>query len=636
MNTKTGLFSKFVGRGSAIWSRLVLALFALVPTVAFAAGAESKVKLNFTQSDKNYLYISLGLALLAIVTGFAIRSKVLAQSPGDEKMQEVGAAIKDGAMAYLRQQFRTMSIFVALLSVGLFFYYNNEFGNLSVLGLSLAWWLPICFILGVLASYVAGYVGMDMAVASNMRVAAAAQTSYKRALETGFRAGAVAGLITVGMGLLGATIIFLVAGEQAMKLLIGFGFGGSLAALFMRVGGGIYTKAADVGADLVGKVEAGIPEDDPRNAATIADNVGDNVGDCAGMAADVFESYEVTLVAAIVLGAATAAVFDQSTWMKLILFALMARGVGIVASILGIFFVKGKDDEKMDPLQPISRGFWFSAAVAAVGTAALAYVMMQDIVATSYVDAKGVKVSGLRKFSLDDLRGMYAINNVEQGITKPGETKPATAPAKMDDATLATKSNEFLTKMYEEANKNRPTTSPALAKPDVITPEMAKEYRDDPLRNYTIVTSGFPSSSLTDIGRGFEEDFYVVKMKFSQPGQPTPPTPRWQFMAGSQLATSMPNVEIIDKIKAGFAVSSINGDIDWVVSTMPKEKKEATQLYAALPSFSYVQRKVDMPVGGMSQDPVIEDGSVGKVIQSQKAVDWWRFFLAIFFGILMA
>ncbi|MBA3727080.1 MAG: sodium/proton-translocating pyrophosphatase, partial [Armatimonadetes bacterium] len=313
------------------------------------ASSEANVKLVFTDQDKMFLYVSLALALLAIVVGFAIRGWVLKQSPGSEKMQEVGAAIKDGAMAYLRQQFRTMSIFVVLLAVGLFFLFNWKFPGVEIAGVPIGLWLAVSFVLGVLASYVAGYVGMVMAVAANMRVASAAQTSYKSSLEIGFRAGAVAGLVTVGMGLLGATLIFLLAGEQAMKLLIGFGFGGSLAALFMRVGGGIFTKAADVGADLVGKVEAGIPEDDPRNAATIADNVGDNVGDCAGMAADVFESYEVTLVAAIILGAATAAIFDQSTWMKLIIFALMARGVGIVASILGIFFVRGKNDEKMDP-----------------------------------------------------------------------------------------------------------------------------------------------------------------------------------------------------------------------------------------------------------------------------------------------
>ena len=162
----------------------------------------------------------------------------------------------------------------------------------------------VAFLLGVTASYLAGYVGMGVAVRGNVRVANAALSSFKSALETAFQAGAVSGMFTVGLGLLGATITFMIFQQNAMFVLVGFGFGGSLAALFMRVGGGIFTKAADVGADLVGKVEAGIPEDDPRNAATIADNVGDNVGDCAGMAADVFESYEVTLVAAIILAAA--------------------------------------------------------------------------------------------------------------------------------------------------------------------------------------------------------------------------------------------------------------------------------------------------------------------------------------------
>ncbi len=192
-------------------------------------------------------------------------------------------------------------------------------------------------------------------------------SSFKTALETAFQAGAVSGMFTVGLGLLGATITFMIFQENAMFVLVGFGFGGSLAALFMRVGGGIFTKAADVGADLVGKVEAGIPEDDPRNAATIADNVGDNVGDCAGMAADVFESYEVTLVAAIILAAAVGGVlhangfgalgvgaaatsFTSIFTLKLVIYALLVRAVGVVASIVGVLMVKGKDDPNMNPM----------------------------------------------------------------------------------------------------------------------------------------------------------------------------------------------------------------------------------------------------------------------------------------------
>lgn len=360
----------------------VLALFA--PGMAYAAGG-GNVVLEFQQRDYIYLFVSLGFGVLALLAAWALARGVLAHTPGNEKMQEVGAAIKSGALAYLRQQVRTMMIFVVILAIGLGFLFASQFT--TTVGL----WVAGSFVLGVSASYIAGYAGMIMAVNGNTRTAAAALTSYKTSLEVAFRSGGVAGLLTVGMGLIGAVAIFLGAGADAMKALIGFGFGGSLAALFMRVGGGIFTKAADVGADLVGKVEAGIPEDDPRNPAVIADNVGDNVGDCAGMAADVFESYEVTLVAAIVLGAATAAIFDQSTWMKLVLFALMARGVGIVASIIGIFSVKGNDDLNSDPLRAIRRGFTSSAAIAALLTLGLAWFMLggtgQNQVITSQLNS---------------------------------------------------------------------------------------------------------------------------------------------------------------------------------------------------------------------------------------------------------
>ncbi len=346
----------------AIGATLFLALCALFPTLAMAAEGDN-VHLKFSQSDKYVLIASLVLGILAVIYAFTLRAKLLKHSPGSENMQRVGKAIKDGALAYLQQQVRMMLIFVVVLSVGLFLLYNS---------VSIA----VCFILGVASSYLAGYAGMLTAVDGNMRTANAALTSYKKTLEIAFKSGAVAGMVTVGLGLIGASVILLVAGENATTLLIGFGFGGSLAALFMRVGGGIFTKAADVGADLVGKVEAGIPEDDPRNPATIADNVGDNVGDCAGMAADVFESYEVTLVAAIVLGAATASIFDQQTWTRLVVFALAARGIGIIASVIGIESVRGDDDVNVDPLKNIRKGFYLSAVIAAVATAVLAFVFM--------------------------------------------------------------------------------------------------------------------------------------------------------------------------------------------------------------------------------------------------------------------
>jgi K(+)-stimulated pyrophosphate-energized sodium pump len=281
-------------------------------------------------------------------------------------MQEVGAAIRAGAYAYLQKQVTTMLPLVVVVAIGLFFLFQGQtdVGYTPALAAGVA----VAFLLGVAASYIAGYVGMGMAVTGNQRTANQARTTFKGALETAFQAGAVSGMMTVGLGLLGACLIFLIYRNNAMLVLVGFGFGGSLAALFMRVGGGIFTKAADVGADLVGKVEAGIPEDDPRNPATIADNVGDNVGDCAGMAADVFESYEVTLVAAIILGAAVghAAGVGGEAVLALVMYPLIVRAVGVVASIIGVLSVKGEDREDLDPMQPINKGFWISAAAATV------------------------------------------------------------------------------------------------------------------------------------------------------------------------------------------------------------------------------------------------------------------------------
>jgi K(+)-stimulated pyrophosphate-energized sodium pump len=340
------------------------------------------VLLPFGDAATVPLYIVLASAFLALGFGFFWWKKTLAQDPGSERMRSCAAAVQEGALAYLARQVRTMIPLVILIAVGLFCLYKGQYSYLGssqaiILGAGVA----VAFMLGVTASYLAGYVGMGVAVRANCRVANAALSSFKRALETAFQAGAVSGMFTVGLGLLGATITFMVFKQYAMFVLVGFGFGGSLAALFMRVGGGIFTKAADVGADLVGKVEATIPEDDPRNAATIADNVGDNVGDCAGMAADVFESYEVTLVAAIILAAAVGntlqnagfgtmtdmASFTARFTLSLVVYALLIRAVGVVASIIGILTVRGKDDAKMNPMTPINFGFMVSAIIASVG-----------------------------------------------------------------------------------------------------------------------------------------------------------------------------------------------------------------------------------------------------------------------------
>ena len=312
---------------------------------------------EFGRGEMTIIYIATAFGLLSVVAGLFWKAKVLKLSAGTASMQEVGAAIRAGAYAYLQRQIKAMLPLVAIIAVALFLLFKNQPGYTTTLALGVAG----AFLMGVIASYSAGYIGMGMAVQANQRVAHQARTSFKGAHEAAFQSGAVAGMMTVGLGLLGACLIFLIFKNQAMFVLVGFGFGGSLAALFMRVGGGIFTKAADVGADLVGKVEAGIPEDDPRNPATIADNVGDNVGDCAGMAADVFESYEVTLVAAIILGAAV----GGPAVLTLALYPLLMQAFGVVASIVGVLIVRGEEKADFNPMRPIDRGF-YAASVTAV------------------------------------------------------------------------------------------------------------------------------------------------------------------------------------------------------------------------------------------------------------------------------
>lgn len=647
----------------ALVCRSLLALASLLPATGVAS--EAKVKLEFAKSDYAYLFISLGLAVLAIGVGFGIMAWALKQSPGNEKMQEVSAAIKQGALAYLRRQIKTMSFFIVLLAVGLFFLYRQDYAGMSVLGIPLAAWLSISFVLGVGASYIAGYIGMIMAVNGNARVANAALSSYKSALELAFRSGAVAGLITVGMGLLGATVIFLIAGAQAMKLLIGFGFGGSLAALFMRVGGGIYTKAADVGADLVGKVEAGIPEDDPRNAATIADNVGDNVGDCAGMAADVFESYEVTLVAAIVLGAATAAIFpDQTMWMKLILFALMARGVGIVASILGIFFVRGSDSEKVDPLTPIRRGFWVSAVIAIAGTFALAYLMMRGLTATYYVDASGATYSGLTPIPIEKIRTlglMAAVDQQEQATAmqkaQPGQQ--SAAPPALKDEDYVNKANELLQQLHDRAKaqyesakaareqarkeaeeKKQPPPPesplpPVPQMPEKLMIEQVQAAKGDSVANYTLLQEGQPlgSAMLFFLSRMITPSFdaeplLLVKQEqesFMTPGQKMTV---WQLMSKAQLEQAT-EVKPLEQVAVVPAVDG-KGDLYWVMESNVKDQ----QAILALPGYDYTKKKVETKPGEMKRE--VKEGAITAVAKETRAVGWWWFAIAIGFGVIMA
>ncbi|MCX6519506.1 MAG: sodium/proton-translocating pyrophosphatase, partial [Actinobacteria bacterium] len=306
------------------------------------------------------LFASAGSALLAIAVGFYLAKDVLAQDQGSPKMQEIAKAIQEGAAAYLRRQFKTIAVILIPLAIIVFVtsteIINPQSGVTALSFGEAGLWRTVAFVLGCLASGLTGYIGMTLATQGNVRTAAAALTnSMPKALTVAFRTGGVAGMFTVGLGLLGATLIIMVFQNTSSVILVGFGFGGSLLALFLRVGGGIFTKAADVGADLVGKVEAGIPEDEPREPATRADNVGDNVGDCAGMAADLFESYEVTLVASIILGVAAFNSIGANPALGLI-FPLAARAIGVIASIFGVFAVKAREGET-DALKPINRGF---------------------------------------------------------------------------------------------------------------------------------------------------------------------------------------------------------------------------------------------------------------------------------------
>ena len=327
-----------------------------------------------------WLFFSAATAVLAIIIGFSLMRGVLAADQGTSKMQEIAAAIQEGAMAYLRRQFKTIAVILIPLVAIVFFTSTavlkpdgSEALNFTESGV----FRTLAFLAGCLMSGLTGFIGMGLAVRGNVRTAAAARSgSLPAALKVAFRTGGVAGMFTVGLGLLGATLIILVFQNTSSAILVGFGFGGSLLALFLRVGGGIFTKAADVGADLVGKVEAGIPEDDPRNPATIADNVGDNVGDCAGMAADLFESYEVTLVASIILGVAAFDSIGANPALGLV-FPVVARAIGVLASIVGIYMVRATDKDK-SAMAPINRGFLTAGLLTVVGTGIVAFTYVGD------------------------------------------------------------------------------------------------------------------------------------------------------------------------------------------------------------------------------------------------------------------
>ena len=319
--------------------------------------------ISLTGSNLTYVVVVAVIALGALGVAAVLVKEVLAASEGTDKMKEIAGAVQEGAAAYLARQFKTLSVFAVVVFFLLFLLPADN--TSERVGRS------IFFLIGAVFSATTGYVGMWLAVRGNVRVAAAAQDSgEQRAMRIAFRTGGVAGMFTVGLGLFGAALVVLIYKGDAPKVLEGFGFGAAMLAMFMRVGGGIFTKAADVGADLVGKVEQGIPEDDPRNAATIADNVGDNVGDCAGMAADLFESYAVTLVAALILGKAA---FGEIG----LVFPLIVPAIGVITAVIGIWAVAPRAGDRSG-MTAISRGFFISATISAVLVAIAAFVFLKS------------------------------------------------------------------------------------------------------------------------------------------------------------------------------------------------------------------------------------------------------------------
>ena len=336
----------------------------------------------FGSFENTLLWLLVAVSFVALAFAYYLVREVLAAPEGTDKMKEIATAIQEGAKAYLSRQFRTVGIFIGLLTVLLFFILPAPDTAAAATGLHSEFGIKlgrsIAFILGAGFSAITGFTGMWLAVRANVRTANAARISgLRQAMRLAFRAGGVAGMFTVGLGLLGATAILILYKQDATSVLVGFGFGGALLAMFMRVGGGIFTKAADVGADLVGKIEQGIPEDDPRNAATIADNVGDNVGDCAGMAADLFESYEVTLVASLILGVAAYSGSEIGA-IAGVMFPLFVRAVGVVTSIIGILAVTPRSEEEHG-MKAINRGFFLSAAISAAAVIVISLVYMHSI-----------------------------------------------------------------------------------------------------------------------------------------------------------------------------------------------------------------------------------------------------------------
>ena len=642
-------------------------ILGLISSSAFAAEGEG-IRLNFVKNDYIVLVISAILGLIGIATAYVIGSGVAKHDRGSQGMQDVQDAIEDGARAYLKKQINMMIPFIGILAVLLFFLFKGALGWEAGL-------VALTFMLGVGSSYFSGFAGMIMAVKANARVANAALTSNKKALEIAFRSGSVAGLMTVGIGLFFSCLILIldplvstkVSGyhQCATILLVGYGFGGSLAALFMRVGGGIFTKAADVGADLVGKVEQSMPEDSPLNPATIADNVGDNVGDCAGMAADVFESYEVMLVATIVLGAATSAVLDASVWPRLIVFALAACAVGIVASLIGIQTVSGNDDTDSDPLKPILGGFRITALIAGVGIAVLAALLLnnvsvQELVTPQIANNRSQKliVDTRDKLALAAKKDKSAITTKEVmadpavkelGFADKDETRISGLLGAPLDPKLDVKGLEGYIEVSPEEITSRafPALNYAMPKPDPTNPTKQQTYQTvadafDPTKDQKIAArlhiiqsargqAGAPPQSndvYIWIAGDTEKELNAVLENAINESKKVP---------GNSLAITpdksktLPVRLFYNKLEDKFAAVALAG-VDHV-----DKYQSATQFVFYRKSVSDVEefdRKVKVDPKTTGAPEAVSFESAAAVVKAK--AEWWRFALAVIFGIFMA
>ncbi|MGH2445149.1 MAG: sodium/proton-translocating pyrophosphatase, partial [Candidatus Limnocylindria bacterium] len=324
--------------------------------------------------------------LAAIAFALYLAWDVLRADTGTDAMQDIADTIFEGAVAFIRRQYRTIAILAVggavVIGIVITLVEGQEVADTSIFGLDLGWRTGLAFLVGAACSMASGIIGMYISVKANLRTAAAAQHSLVRAVQVAMRGGAVSGFLVVALSLLGVFGIFSAFGgfsnpEEAPFLIVGFGFGASFVALFAQLGGGIYTKAADVGADLVGKVEAGIPEDDPRNAAVVADLVGDNVGDCAGRGADLFESTAAENIGAMILGVAVYGIALSSGWPNpesWIFFPLVVRAFGLLATIVAMYFVRGSETE--NPMNILNRGYWVTTILSVASLGFVTYVMM--------------------------------------------------------------------------------------------------------------------------------------------------------------------------------------------------------------------------------------------------------------------